>query len=126
VRYPVDCEEVGWRVWDVAYAEPAESHAVALVLVTCNAGAGTPSVELYAFDRTGRSSPRLSQTLVSAADNWQANHIEVHSDSVSLPVFGFSSVDVPRCCPDVTATLAWRWNGSAYDSTDAGPDHHRW
>lgn len=98
---------------------------MALVLVTCDAGAGTPSVELYAFDQTEGSSAHLSQTLVRATDNWQANHVDVDSDTVSLPVFGFSSVDVPRCCPDVTATLTWRWNGTTYDSTDTGPAHHR-
>jgi len=49
----------------------------------------------------------------------------VDADGVSLPVLGFSTVDVPRCCPDVTATLTWRGSGTSYDPTDSGPAHYR-
>lgn len=125
-QYPLDCDGFGWRVWSVAYAQPTADLEVALVLVTCDAGAGTPPVELYVFDNAdSATTPHLADTLVTAADNWQANEVIADEATVSLPVHGFSSAEVPRCCPDITATLTWVWNGNAYQPTDQGPDHYR-
>lgn len=130
VRYPFDCGEtlqgaVGWRVWDVAYAKPASGAEMALVLVTCNAGAGTPPIALLVYDRAdSATSAHLAQTLVRTDDNWQANHVVDDAGAVSIPVHGFSSAEIPRCCPDLSATLTWRWNGNSYQPTNAEPAHY--
>jgi hypothetical protein len=104
--------------------------------VRCNAGAGTPSEELYVYDgASSADSPHLAQTLLTMTDNWQASTLAVDGASISLPVGGFSGNSVPRCCPDVSTTLVWHWTGAEYQldnrlraagSRSAGnrPSHH--
>lgn len=129
VQYPLDCGgppagQNAWRVWDVAYAEPANGVKTALVLVTCNAGAGSPPANLFVYDRAASaSSVHLSQTLVQSEDNWLADHVVAEGVEVSLPVQGYSSDARPRCCPDVTATLTWQWQGDSYRATSSQPAH---
>ena len=131
VRYPFDCGDtqrgpVGWKVRDIAYATPAGGTALAIILVTCDAGAGTPPANLLVYDSaTSRSTPHLLQTLVRSDDNWTADHIGASGDTVSLAVAGYSAERIPRCCPDVTATLIWRWSGGSYTPANAPPAHYR-
>jgi hypothetical protein len=111
-------------VLKVAYASPSAGTPLAVVNVRCNSGAGTPSNELYVYDRApSASSPHLAQTLLTMTDNWQALALSVDGATISLPVNGFSTSSVPRCCPDVHATLVWRWIGPRYALVSSVPPH---
>ena len=55
VAYPIDCGsmlqgKVGTQVLQVAYAQPAPDAELALVMVACQAGAGTPPRTIFVFD----------------------------------------------------------------------------
>jgi hypothetical protein len=111
-------------VLQVAYATPAPGVARAVVEARCNSGAGTPSSEVYVYDRADAArSPHLAQTLITMTDNWQTRPLRLEGDTVSLPAYGFTTSSVPRCCPDVQTTLVWQWNGSDYALTSAVPPH---
>ncbi len=133
VTYPFDCGTypgagpVGWHVWDVQYAHPAGGVEMAVVLVTCDAGAGSPPAALLVYDGAASPSgdPHLTQTLVSPEDNWVAGDVSPIDDTVSLPVSGYTTADVPHCCPDVAATLVWHWVDGSYQPDGLEPAHHR-
>jgi hypothetical protein len=111
---------------DVAYTGPAPGVSLAIVLVTCDAGAGTPPSNLLVYDdASSTSNPHIAQTLVRSEDNWSAPRITANNDELSLPVRGYSSSEVPRCCPDVSATLVWRWENGAFAPTSPWPAHYR-
>jgi hypothetical protein len=128
VRYPIAsrCSPVGVRVVQVAYVDPGPRTHDALVLAECNSGAGTPPVVLYVYDRASSArNPHLAATLVADTDQWQASSFSANGADLTMPAYGFSSNNVPNCCPDVRTTLAWRWNGSGYVLTSPVPAHVR-
>jgi hypothetical protein len=120
INYPFACGTtlqgpVGYKVVQIAYPQPAPGRSVAIVMVECNAGAGTPPVELLVYD--GASSPlvpHLTQTLIAVSSQYQASLFTASGSSLTVAVNGFSSSAVPNCCPDVHKTLSWHWTVSGY------------
>jgi len=111
-------------VEESTYADPAPGVRLAIVLVRCNAGAGTPPVALYVYDKaTSRVAAHLAETLIKDSDNWQAGAVNAAGTTISLEVAGFSSNNVPNCCPDVQAALTWEWDGTRYRLTSDVPPH---
>ena len=129
VRYPMapHCGHVfnpPVSIGQIAYPIPAPGVQLAVVLVRCTSGAGTPPVAVYVYDRaTSTTLPHLAGTLVADTDEWQASTFSVSGATVSLPVAGFSSTALPNCCPDVHTTLIWRWTGSKYRLATPIPPH---
>jgi hypothetical protein len=122
ITYPFGCGTtlqgpVGYRVVHVAYPEPAPGRKVAVVMVECHSGAGTPPVELLVYDAApGTLAPHLSQTLIQVSSRYQASAFTASGATLTLGVNGFSSPSVPNCCPDVHTTLSWHWTASGYQS----------
>jgi hypothetical protein len=111
-------------VGQVAYAHPADGVEVAVVLVRCTVGAGTPPVVVYVYDAADSiGAPHLMETLLRDTDGWQASDFRVDGATIALPVSGFSSRSLPNCCPDVQTTLRWSWTGSDYRLESAIPPH---
>jgi hypothetical protein len=129
VVYPMhrDCGNVmnpPVSVGQVAYPVPTAGVQLAVVLVRCTVGAGTPPVAVYVYDRaTSARAPHLAETLVTDTDGWQAGNSVAGDATIALPVAGFSSNALPNCCPDVRTTLRWRWTGSSYRLVSAIPPH---
>jgi hypothetical protein len=128
VAYPLESHCSSFRppvlVLQTAYVSPSAGVRLALNLVRCNAGAGSPPVALYVYDgATSRSDAHLLSTLISDNDNWLAGSFNASASSVSIAVAGFSTNSVPNCCPDVQTTLTWLWDGSGFRLTSAVPPH---
>lgn len=127
MTYPVACggQTVGVMATTGA---PDGATSIAVVLVTCGAGAGSPPSAILVFDATGASgAPRLRQTLISYQDDWLVNSSGVTEvgDQLSASVYGYSSASVPHCCPDLHPTLRWQWSGGQYVAATAEPPHHQ-
>jgi hypothetical protein len=122
IIYPFSCGttlqgRVGYRVVQVAYPQPAHGRKVAVVMVECNNGAGTPPVALLVYNEAASPlAPHLAQTLIAVSSRYQASGFTVSGPNLSAAVNGFSSLSVPNCCPDIHTTLTWHWAGSAYQS----------
>jgi hypothetical protein len=120
VAYPFQCGTtlqgpVGYRVVQVAYPQPAPGRSLAIVMVECNSGAGTPPVELLVYDgASSRLTPHLAQTLIAVSSRYQASLFAADGATVTVAVSGFNSSTVPNCCPDIHQTLTWHWTGSDY------------
>jgi hypothetical protein len=120
ISYPFSCGStlqgpVGYRVVQVAYPDPAPNQTVAIVMVECNSGAGTPPIDLLVYDHaTSTHAPHLAQTLIDMSAQYQASGFSATGNTVTVAVAGFSSPNVPNCCPDIHRTLTWRWSGGSY------------
>jgi hypothetical protein len=112
-------------VRQVDYAAPAPDVQLAVVMVRCNAGAGTPPDAIYFYDgATPSGVPHFAGTLMRVSDGWQAEaSFSIEGTNVNLHVRGFSSDSVPNCCPDVPATLNWDWTGTTYEQYGTVPPH---
>lgn len=80
---------------------------------------------LFVYDgTTSTTDVHLADTLIRSEDNWLANDVVIEGDRVSVAVRGYSTSDIPRCCPDVSATLEWHWIADVYELTSDEPAHY--
>jgi hypothetical protein len=116
VRYPIDCGgTTGTKVLDVVFASPQPTVRLAIVMVACDAGAGSPGRSIFVYDRADSvTSAHLSQTLWR--DDWSRLTGTVVSKGTTVITSGstYSSTNIPRCCPDGTFTARWMWTGQSY------------
>ncbi|AWK07850.1 hypothetical protein AB0I99_06785 [Streptomyces spongiicola] len=96
----------------------------AVVAARCEAGSGTPPSGIYVLARSRTGEARVVATLLEPARRQSAGGLAVRDGAVTAVLLGYSSPDVPRCCPDRRQTVKWRWSGgkfteSAEDAEDA-------
>lgn len=125
LRYPVDCE--GEAVASpAAYSEPEPGTELAVVFVTCASGAGAQPSAVLVYDRADSTDGvHLAQTLLSYEDNWTptGGAVEAMGSDLVIPVYGYSTDDIPRCCPDLDLQLTWTWREGEYVATGPQPPH---
>lgn len=119
VSYPFDCGGFGYFVNATHYADlDGDGRVEAVVLVRCDAGAGSPPSGLYVFDGTSApSNPRLMATLLSPKTDRETNAFTITGTTVTMDGYGYSSPSVPRCCPDEKYRMTWVWDGPHYSYT---------
>ncbi|MEU6481850.1 hypothetical protein ABZ858_34275 [Streptomyces sp. NPDC047017] len=92
-----------------------------VAVVHCDAGMGTPPDGVYVLTRAqGDKAPRVVATLVDPKDRYTVTDFAVRGGDVSATLLGYSSPDVPNCCPDLKDSAKWQWkNGAFVRSTPA-------
>lgn len=107
-----------WAVSQVTTMTPATGPQLAILLVHCQSGAGTPPSNLLVYDgATSAASPHYLTTLFGwPTQDYQASSFSVSGTSVTIDVDGFSTTSVPNCCPNVHKTLQWTWANGQFRS----------
>jgi hypothetical protein len=54
------------------------------------------------------------ETLLPPDQGMSANRFRVRAGQVSATLLGYSSDDVPRCCPDLRRKVTWNWDGTRF------------
>ena len=77
-----------------------------VVVARCDSGAGSPPSGVYvvAGDDTAA---HVTATLVSPSDAVQVSGLSTSGGVVTVTGRGYSTPDVPRCCPDRDVALRW-------------------
>lgn len=93
-----------------------------VAVVHCDSPMGTLPDGVYVLTHAKETAaPRVVATLVDPKDSITVSDIAVRDGAVEAELLGYSSTDVPRCCPDVKKSAKWQWqNGSFVRSTPAG------
>ncbi|MFJ4341963.1 hypothetical protein [Streptomyces sp. NPDC088915] len=96
-----------------------------VAVVHCEAGSGTPPSGVYVLTRgRGTGAPaRVVATLVAPDQHRSVTELAVRDGAVVATLLGYSSLDVPRCCPDEKEQVSWRWRAGAF--VRAGRDEAR-
>ena len=123
--YPLDC---GGLDHTVARQVPGDldgdGRPETVAVVHCAAGSGTPPSGVYVLTQGNGAAPRVVATLVDPAQQLSVTDLAVRDGVVSATLLGYSSDDVPRCCPDQREQVTWRWQGGAFvRATDTDPVH---
>lgn len=134
VAYPVSCTpEQPPKAEDVEYQRGPSGTTIAVVLVQCSTEDGTGGAGLLLYDKAASSEgPHLAQVLLSPTDGWVPGAPKLISSTrllittstmVELKVAGYRG-DAARCCPNVFATLTWKWSGHSFRETGVEPSHN--
>ncbi|GAA3378009.1 hypothetical protein GCM10020367_55890 [Streptomyces sannanensis] len=104
--FPLECAGAGTTVYKQAAGDlDGDGNPETVAAVRCASGSGTPPSGVYVLTRGAR----VVATLVSPDEALSVADIEVRDGVVSGNLLGYSSKDVPRCCPDQQRQVNWRW-----------------
>ncbi|MGP3632893.1 hypothetical protein ACTU45_05890, partial [Streptomyces sp. 24-1644] len=113
--YPLDCGGARYVVADEAAGDlDGDGRPETVAVVRCDAGTGTPPSGVYVLTQGSGAAPRVVATLVDPARKTSVTDFSVHDGIVSATLLGYSSMDVPRCCPDEEEKASWQWKGNAF------------
>ncbi|MFB4425684.1 hypothetical protein C5F59_031935 [Streptomyces sp. QL37] len=121
VAFPLDCGAAGHTVAESAPGDlDGDGGPETVAVVRCAAGSGTPPSGIYVVTQPSGAAPRVVATLVDPAQKLNVTGFTVRDGRVSATLLGYSSADVPRCCPDEQESASWQWKGNAFIKS-AGP-----
>ncbi|MFE7973361.1 hypothetical protein [Streptomyces shenzhenensis] len=116
VAFPLECGPVKAVVKQKATGDlDGDGSPETVAVVHCDAPMGTPPDGVYVLTRDARTErARVVATLVDPKDRLTVTDFTVRSGAVTATLLGYSTADVPSCCPDVTTPAKWQWNGRAF------------
>ncbi|RST17620.1 hypothetical protein E2C00_25555 [Streptomyces sp. WAC05374] len=115
VTYPLDCAGAPSVVAKRATGDiDGDGRPETVVAAHCRAGSGTPPSGLYVLARGAGTGARVVATLVEPRERRSVSEVSVSGGAVGATLFGYSSPDVPSCCPDQRETVKWRWEGDKF------------
>ncbi|MFG2728014.1 hypothetical protein [Streptomyces canus] len=123
VHFPIDCGPVKAKIQKQVSGDlDGDGRPETVVVVHCDAPMGTPPDAVYVITRAkDTGEPRVVATLLSPKTRNTVTDFTVSDGSVLATLLGYSTSDVPSCCPDVKDEAKWQWKDGAFvRSTPAG------
>ncbi|MFJ5270192.1 hypothetical protein [Streptomyces sp. NPDC088358] len=116
VTFPVECGPAEVVVQKKASGDlDGDGSPETVAVVRCDAGSGTPPNGVYVLTQGGAAKkPRIVATLVDPKDRLSVTGFAVRDGAVTATLLGYSSADVPSCCPDVKDRAKWQWKNGAF------------
>ncbi|MFG2967233.1 MULTISPECIES: hypothetical protein [unclassified Streptomyces] len=116
VDFPLDCGPVKEKVVKKATGDlDGDGRPETVAVVHCDSAMGTPPDGVYVLTQAAdATAPRVVATLVDPKDRFTVTDFTVAAGTVTATLLGYSSDDVPSCCPDVKTAAKWQWNGHAF------------
>ncbi|MET9376999.1 hypothetical protein ACFYV5_23825 [Streptomyces sp. NPDC003035] len=114
--YPMDCGGASPQVAQRAGGDlDGDGNPETVAVVHCEAGSGTPPHAVYVLTHT-RTGPdaRVVATLLEPSEQKNVTDLAVRDGAVTATLLGYSSPDVPSCCPDEQERVSWRWKGGTF------------
>ncbi|WP_330456839.1 hypothetical protein OIB37_08060 [Streptomyces sp. NBC_00820] len=125
VTFPLQCGPVKALVVKKADGDlDGDGRAETVAVVHCDAPMGTPPDAVYVVTRgADDAKPRVVATLVDPKDRITVTDFALRAGTITATLLGYSTVDVPRCCPDVKTPVKWQWNGHAFIRSTPAETH---
>lgn len=116
VDFPVECGPVKALVMKKASGDlDGDGRPETVAVVHCDAPMGTPPDGVYVLTQAAdATNPRVVATLVDPKERRTVTALSVDDGAVLADYLGYSSADVPSCCPDVKESAKWRWQDHAF------------
>ncbi|MFE0703361.1 hypothetical protein [Streptomyces sp. NPDC058872] len=115
--YPLECGGAPSTVSKRAAGDlDGDGNPETVAAVHCEAGSGTPPSGVYVLTGgTEDGAPaRVVATLVAPEQHRNVTELAVRDGAVRATLLGYSSPDVPSCCPDEKEQVSWRWHDGAF------------
>jgi hypothetical protein len=115
VDFPITCGPFKVLVEKKASGDlDGDGRPETVAVVRCDAGSGTPPSGVYVLTQAEGAAPRVVATLVDPKNRLSVTDFAVRDGAVTATLLGYSSVDVPSCCPDVKDSAKWQWKNGAF------------
>ncbi|WP_369696713.1 hypothetical protein [Streptomyces sp. XD-27] len=87
-----------------------------VAVVRCHTETGTPPSGIYvlAAAADGGFPPRIVETFLDPKEGMSVSGFALRGTTVSATLLGYSSTEVPRCCPDLQRKVNWRWQDGKF------------
>ncbi|MEW2568758.1 hypothetical protein [Streptomyces sp. NPDC047070] len=114
--YPLDCGPAKILVQKKASGDlDGDGTPETVAVVRCDAGSGTPPSGVYVLTKSEDApKARVVATLVDPKDRLSVKDFALRDATVTATLLGYSSPDVPSCCPDVDEGAKWQWKNGAF------------
>ena len=119
VAYPLGCDGLPVKIDQSFSADlTGDGTDATVVAARCLSATGTPPDGLFLLERGAGGRPRIADVLIGPGEQLTVRSVDFRGDgTITAAVDGYSSVNVPRCCPDVHESLVWTPRGSGYRRT---------
>lgn len=124
--YPLDCGPFEVLVTDQAEVDlDADGQGETVAVVRCDAGSGSPPNGMYLLTHAEgtHAPPEVTATLVEPAERMTVDRLRAEGAGFAARLVGYSSTDIPRCCPDLLRDVTWEWRDGRLELTaDRAPN----
>lgn len=112
---PLDCGGLDSVITQRATGDlDGDRNPETVVAARCDAGSGTPPHGVYVIAAGRDGTPRTVATLLYPAQKNSVGELTVGDRAVTATLLGYSSPDVPSCCPDLRERAEWRWQDGKF------------
>ncbi|MFG2647660.1 hypothetical protein [Streptomyces sp. NPDC048436] len=124
VTYPITCGKVKAVVKKKASGDlDGDGIPETVAVVHCAAGSGTPPDGVYVVTRATGGKPRVVATLVDPKDRQNVSDFAVRDGVITATLLGYSSPNVPSCCPDLQDKAKWQWKDGTFARSTPAAAH---
>ncbi|MGW7574722.1 hypothetical protein [Streptomyces sp. NPDC054765] len=118
VTFPVDCGPHRLDIVKKASGDlDGDGTTETVAVVRCHSDTGTPPSGVYVLAQPSagaKAAPRIVATLLAPARQRSVQTLTFRDGAISAALLGYSTLDVPRCCPDVHKSVKWQWTGGKF------------
>ncbi|MEV4330192.1 hypothetical protein AB0K02_06580 [Streptomyces sp. NPDC049597] len=115
VELPLECGGVDSVVTKRATGDlDGDGGPETVVAARCAAGSGTPPSGVYVLAAGRGTAARVVATLVQPVEKLSVGSLAVRDGVITATLLGYSSPQVPSCCPDEQEKAEWRWQGGKF------------
>ncbi|WP_329562695.1 hypothetical protein [Kitasatospora sp. NBC_01266] len=118
-QFPLDCGPTPSTVSISFTADLGDGTPATVVAAHCQAGSGTAPDGVFVLTPGQDGHPAVHDTLLRWQEGFTVTRLALRADgTITAAARGYSTADVPRCCPDLTVQFDWSRQGDGYHRTE--------